>query len=993
MPEAEAKANRKQSQSWLCYVSTSGDKGRLAERFARFGWFEKGDVFARQAEVVDVAETNLPQPTRGAAELINPIFTGIDRLSCLHAANQVYVIVDSLTTLLKDSTGEGDRRRNAQELVSRFRMAFKERLGLLILVAEFPPGHTAGFSAEEHVADVVFQLQSKTIGLGRRRRTLEAVKARSTDMATGLHSWDIVSRYEKSVDPQEYPFREPRLGLASGDLIKHIKEKAVEVEKEDAACDWCTIAIFPRPHLYPIHHLQGWKKGDYEPPTQASRIFTGVPGLDEMLRGEVDYWVSPDERGSADSELRGRQRPRLLGLRQGSVTLILGKSGTGKTLACLQFLLAQSKALRSTHEDSPLAGSRENTESAVKRALYINFENRPSRIRDLFPGRKEQVDSLLSCQTLYHRHADLDMNCLLAEIRYLVRNKKIERIAIDGLSDLFAGLNRQEWSMLIEDLLVSLRQDRLGQYARKKKTGDESDNPPLPTILMTLETDAGLDALPTLGALSFAADNLLVFEHVVVNDVVRNTVRVVKARGCSPDRQTREAIVRSNTKYPFQIVPGLENYRGLRSPRPTPVQIALQLIAENVNEERFNRELCERLRSLFAFPVKAFGFSRSELMRTLRDISAGVTRIPQADVKVLSIDEWWIRELDPRHRWPDASGGEHALLPLETYVAHAPSSGSEPEKQGPHVPSDYWIPELEKVCVPVAFDAEQSLPAKPTELPAAPSTEAPPDDSISAGESAQTTPRPENPYVSRRINVVAYPCYIDFGIFCVNPAVASRRTNSQGNPGNWLSWLSKVPRAWAELDQDQWFTAPCTSGPPRTVVDFMKATIEARERDCIGYAFDMETTSTVASAALELCWAFGATENFLMQDAGRFGLPEKQFDGGCQGVGKDDEWIKSHPLTLALQLLEFLVVEGLMPARTSVRDAARAVFCRHWYSTLFPMEAAFPDAADARGEAAAGKVAHPASVMPLLFFPVGQLRAGEKGVAGPRLVALQDALF
>ena len=105
-------------------------------------------------------------------------------------------------------------------------------------------------------------------------------------IARSHSSWDIISH------------RTSRHGVASCDLIDDIRSQA-GARKEDKETPWCAIAVFPRPHLFPISRLQDWQKLEREPLPLGLPIFTGTPGLDAMLRGDADYWAAYGDSGPA----------------------------------------------------------------------------------------------------------------------------------------------------------------------------------------------------------------------------------------------------------------------------------------------------------------------------------------------------------------------------------------------------------------------------------------------------------------------------------------------------------------------------------------------------------------------------------------------------------------------------------------------------------------------------------------------------------------------
>src|SRR5207248_343857 len=83
------------------------------------------------------------------------------------------------------------------------------------------------------------------------------------------------------------------------------------------------------------------------------------------------------------------------------------------------------------------------------------------------------------------------------------------------------------------------------------------------------------------------------------------------------------------------------------------------------------------------------------------------------------------------------------------------------------------------------------------------------------------------------------------------------------------------------------------------------------------FSFDSSTRDTCSCMFFELAWAFGATASFLAP-------PDNPSDRIAA--------------RRAMQFLQFMVMEGLMPARTSAQSSNHneqpILFSRHWYSTV-----------------------------------------------------------
>ena len=137
----------------------------------------------------------------------------------------------------------------------------------------------------------------------------------------------------------------------------------------------------------------------------ATRVSTGIPGLDSILHG---------------------------GFIKGTNILVLGGTGTGKTIFCTQYLYNGA-----TIYNEP--------------GVYVTFEERPKELRleakqfnwDLRALEEKNrlviIDAASSKASIpsdeaYAIHRDLDMNILAQEIYRATRKVDAQRVAIDSLS-------------------------------------------------------------------------------------------------------------------------------------------------------------------------------------------------------------------------------------------------------------------------------------------------------------------------------------------------------------------------------------------------------------------------------------------------------------------------------------------------------------------------------------------------------------------------------
>lgn len=281
-------------------------------------------------------------------------------------------------------------------------------------------------------------------------------------------------------------------------------------------------------------------------------------------------------------------------------------------------------------------------------------------------------------------------------------------------------------------------------------------------------------------------------------------------------------------------------------------------------------------------------------MRILEEAMSSIVTVPGSDIIILSLDEWWIREFAveslPGTRSYTGSGRPHPLLSISRSVT--PSEGGESASFS--VGSAHWLFEMEKAIV--VREEEGS------------------------DENSQQL----------LMHKLAVPNYMDFGLFCVNLDIWEKCGIDEKHAfdANPVECFKQVPRVWAVWDGMEFVGSDSDDHYPLTLVDFLKrAMIKRGSKDfpLLGFAFDMETVSTAVCTYFEFCWDFGADEDFLIPNALAY----------AQGTAdKQKMLIENSPATVAMKFLQYLVKEGLMPARTTLEDCKSALFSRQWYSTM-----------------------------------------------------------
>lgn len=271
--EERREKNLETEKTIAYYISSEVDAEKLDANFGEFKWFERvkrpnegtKNFFKFRIEDPSPDATNfycitpmleVDRPVPSPEELVNSIFNRIAHTLIPSEAPaegaKIYVIIDSITALLKGCEQPGEERRLTHEIMRRLRSRFdKENLALTVLLAEqdhrsqeqAPTMALYGSSqtsVEDYLADSVFRLYARSMPLGRRARILEVVKSQGANMAMGEHTWQIISH-----DNVEAILQGKRFQNA-------IRKKCFESLTSENAPDgspWGGIIIFPRPRL------------------------------------------------------------------------------------------------------------------------------------------------------------------------------------------------------------------------------------------------------------------------------------------------------------------------------------------------------------------------------------------------------------------------------------------------------------------------------------------------------------------------------------------------------------------------------------------------------------------------------------------------------------------------------------------------------------------------------------------------------------------------
>lgn len=209
------------------------------------------------------------------------------------------------------------------------------------------------------------------------------------------------------------------------------------------------------------------------------RVSTGIPTLDAMMDG---------------------------GPIRSSSTLLAGSAGTGKTLLSLHFLAAGAQA--------------------NERGLMVSFQENPEQLRlranNFGIGESLGLDGGLT-DVLFLSPIELNLDAAAAQIRDLVIDHKIQRVAIDSVAELEFAVRDPE---RFDDFLASLVGFMRGQEV---------------TTLMTREITQLFGSELTIASrgLSYIVDNIVLLRYIELQAQIQRAIAVLKSRGSNHDKSLR----------------------------------------------------------------------------------------------------------------------------------------------------------------------------------------------------------------------------------------------------------------------------------------------------------------------------------------------------------------------------------------------------------------------------------------------------------------------
>ncbi len=239
-----------------------------------------------------------------------------------------------------------------------------------------------------------------------------------------------------------------------------------------------TMRIAPKVGIEVYRRAQSRPKDSIEQPSTRARVSCGCEALDEMMGG---------------------------GVLEGSVTLVTGISGTGKTVAGMQFLMSGV--------------------AAGKRGLLVSLDEHPEQLLRNAEGLGFDPRAALAAGKLflhYESPLELELDVHFARVERLVQEHSIDFIVCDSIA-VYEITNGEETSEFLY-ALATLFKNRMCTVFFNYET---------PELLGVSQISEHLKA-------SHLVDNIILLSHVEISTKLRRAIAVPKARGSRNLQVTRE---------------------------------------------------------------------------------------------------------------------------------------------------------------------------------------------------------------------------------------------------------------------------------------------------------------------------------------------------------------------------------------------------------------------------------------------------------------------
>lgn len=262
--------------------------------------------------------------------------------------------------------------------------------------------------------------------------------------------------------------------------------RSIEVSKsrgQDFITGKHTLRIEADKGVRVYQRAQARPRGPVEQPTSTKRSSLGVEAVDEMI-GQ--------------------------GVFDGSVTLVVGVSGTGKTVLGVQFLVEGAKQ--------------------GKKCLLVTLDEHPAQIMRNAEGLNLDLQKYVddgTVQVYYESPQELELDVHFHNITRLMDEHKVERVLVDSLAAYHVHeSDRREFRDFIYALTTHMKDRLITAFLNYES----------PELLGVSQISEDLKA-------STIVDNIILLNYVEFSNRLRRAITVPKARGSAPQRVTREYMI------------------------------------------------------------------------------------------------------------------------------------------------------------------------------------------------------------------------------------------------------------------------------------------------------------------------------------------------------------------------------------------------------------------------------------------------------------------
>ncbi len=236
-----------------------------------------------------------------------------------------------------------------------------------------------------------------------------------------------------------------------------------------------------------------------------TRIPTGIEGLDAMMQG---------------------------GFPSGSVTLVAGGSGVGKTLTGLHFI---TEGVR-----------------LKEPGVYVSFQETPGHLNALGKGFGWNLDEMQQTKllkVLYTSPVEMSVDQHTMVIKNCISELGAKRVVIDSLSDIeIATPDKVRYRDYVYSLVNYFRAQGITSLLTTE----------IPELFGTLQLSSH--------GISFVSDNIILLRYVELGSRITRAISILKMRGSDHDKTMKEFEITSKG---LQVLSEFEGAQGLMSGSPT----------------------------------------------------------------------------------------------------------------------------------------------------------------------------------------------------------------------------------------------------------------------------------------------------------------------------------------------------------------------------------------------------------------------------------------